>query len=94
MATKVKRPGYLFLADDATANFSDNFERLNGKITQLKIINDSGNDLQFTLNREIDSDKVDGIVKNGENFRLDDINQGIGTIGISGSGAFRLWAYH
>lgn len=94
MPIEEKRSGYAYKEDVATASYQDNYLKLHGKINQLKIINDTAVNLQFSLNRESDTSKVDGTIKANEAFRLDDMEQGIGSIAIKGGGAYRLWAYH
>lgn len=94
MANETIKPGYAFKEDVATANYVDNRVELKGAITTLKIINDGGADLQFALNRSDDTVEVDGIVKAGETLDLTDIDQGLSSVAVKGSGAYRFWAYY
>ena len=88
------RPGYLYMDGVAEADYVDSREEVRGAITTLKVFNDGGADLEFAINREEDADSVDGVVPAGESVSLDDIDQGLNSIAVRGSGAFRVWAYH
>ena len=94
MANESIRPGFAYKDDVATANFSDNRVELRGATTTLKIINDGASDLEFQTNREADASDVDGIVKVGESLELNDIDQGLSSVAVKGSGAYRFWAYY
>lgn len=94
MANETIRPGYAYKDDDATADYVDNRIELRGATTTLKIINDSANDLDFAINREEDTTKVDGVVKGNSELTLPDIDQGLSSVAVKGNGAYRLWAYH
>ena len=88
------RPGYVYKDGVATSNFSDNRVKIVGYSNKLKIINDNDiDDLLFSLNREEDSTKVDGVVKPGEEFNLMDINQGLSSVAVKGDGEYRIWTY-
>jgi hypothetical protein len=96
MATETIRAGWSFKEGNTSAAYADNFMKFQGATTTLKIINDGDNDLEFMINRQEDSNKVDGIVKAGETLELNDIDQGLSTIAVKGSvaTAYRLWGYH
>jgi len=94
MANESIRPGYAYKDDVATTNYVDNRIELRGATTTLKIINDSVNDLEFAINREEDTTKVDGIVKANSELHLPDIDQGLSSVAVKGNGAYRMWAYH
>lgn len=98
MANESIRPGYAYKDDTTTNNYVNNRIKLKGPSNQLKIINDSANALDFVINREEDSTKVDGVVPANSELELRDLNQGLSSIAVKstvgGSHAtYRLWAY-
>ncbi len=94
MAVETIRPGYAYKSDTLTAAYAGNHILLKGFIRQLKIIVTGGN-AKFILNRQSDAGVliIDGEIIADEDFRLDDMNQGIWSVGILGTGTYRLWAY-
>ena len=93
MANETIRPGYAYKDDTLTANYEDNFMELGGHNTQLKIINNDAGDLEFVINSRDDSQEVHGVVKENEEIKLDNVNDGIRSIGVRGTGTYRMWAY-
>lgn len=87
------RPGYLYKDGTATAAYADNSAEVQGTISNLKIINDSGNNLEFAINRVGPTTQVDGVVKANSTLDLNDLDFGIANIAVKGNGAYRLWAY-
>lgn len=96
MATETIRPGWAFKENDTTTDYVDNRIKLSGATTTLKIINDGNEPLDFAINREEDTVKVDGIVLSGETLELNDIDQGLNSVAVKGAitTAYRLWAYY
>lgn len=91
MAVETIRPGYAYKSDTLTAAYVDNFIRLKGNINQIKIISTGA--AQIIINREEDSTAIDGEVIANEVLDLKDLNQGVWSIAIKGTGTFRLWTY-
>lgn len=99
MANETIRPGYAYKDDITTNDYSGNRIVLNGAATALKIINDSANALDFTLNRAADSTKIDGVVPANSELELRGFSQSFSSVAlkstVGGSHAtYRLWAYH
>lgn len=99
MANETIRPGYAYKDDTTTNDYSDNRIELSGSATALKVINDSANALDFTLNRAGDSTKIDGVVPANSELELKGFAQSFSSIAVKstvgGSHAtYRLWAYH
>lgn len=93
MANETIRPGYTYKDDTLTANYEDNYVETPGVNTQLKIINNDAGDLEFVINSSDQSTEVHGIVKANESFKLEDMSIGVRSVGVRGSGTYRLWAY-
>lgn len=93
MAVETIKPGYAYKSDTLTAAYIDNFMRLKGSIKQLKITATGA--AQFILNREEDTKVavIDGELLAGEVLDLKDLDAGVWSIGIKGTGTFRIWAY-
>ena len=96
MATETIRPGWAFKEDDTTTDYVDNYIKLTGAITTLKIKNDGAQPLDFMINRSSDATSIDGKVPAGEELNLADIDQGLSSVAVKGASAtaYRLWAYH
>lgn len=96
MAQETIRPGYTYKSGDTTTQYADNYVKLDGAATKLKIKNDSGNTIEFMINRAEDSDKVDGEVLPNEELDLTEMEQGMSSVAVKGSvaSAFRFWAYY
>jgi len=98
MANETIRPGYTYKDDTTTNDYSGNRVELKGASTVLKIINDSGNALDFALNREEDATKIDGVVPANSELELKGLNQGFSSVALKSTvpashATYRLWAY-
>ena len=75
MANETIRPGYAYKDNTTTDDYVDNRIELSGSATALKIINDSGNALDFALNRSEDATKIDGVVPANSELELKGFTQ-------------------
>lgn len=94
--TETVKPGYAYKDGNTTAAYAGNRIELKGAITTIKIANDGASPLDFVLNQAADSVEIDGVVKAGEVLTLDNIDQGVSSIGVKSASAtaYRLWAYY
>lgn len=93
--TETVRPGWNYKDGNTTGDYVDNRLEINGAVNTLEIFNDGANDLQFAINREEDTTKIDGVIKTGEKKVFSDIKQGLSNVAVKGAvaSAYRLWAY-
>ena len=98
MANETIRPGYAYKDGSTTNNYTDSRIKLSGFATTLKIVNDSANALDFSMNREEDATEVDGVVPANSELELKGVNQGFRNVAVkstvpASAATYRLWAY-